>query len=225
VAITATLMTAGSGLTTASFTLTTGRLYFAACFAYSFSATVGTTSLTGWDNMGTAGGEPFNTNVCRIQMLRHVPGSDSTGTLTFTNTNTGVAFRHAIIEITGHDTGGSNGSGAIVQAVDTNTTGGDPNSYNMTLAALGDAVNNAVFAAFGNSSSSTSTPNNSYNELTDAGGLQVIWLLPGTTSPGITNSSAFADIGGVAVEVKAAAAGGSAQPPRSMHQYRLRRAA
>jgi hypothetical protein len=225
VALADTLMTAGSGLTTASFTLTTGRLYLAACFAYSFSATVGTTSLTGWDNLGTAGGEPFNTNVCRIQVLRHVPASDSTGTLTFTNTNTGVVFRHAIIEITGHDTGGTNGSGAIVQVVDTSTTGADPNSYNLTLAALGDAVNNAVYGAFGNSSQSTSTPNGSYVELTDAGGLQVVRLLPGTTSPGITNSSAFADIGGIGIEVKAATAGGSTQPPRSMHQYRLRRAA
>lgn len=207
-AINVTLLTAGSGLTTASVTLTTGRLYLSCCFAYSFSATVGTTSISGWDNLGTAGGEPFNTNVCRIQVLRHVPGSDSTGTLTYTNTNTGVGFRHAILEVTGHDTSGTNGSGAIVQVVDTNTTGGDPNSYDLSLAALGDATNNAVVAAFGNSSSSASTPNNSYNELTDAGGLQAIWLLPGTTSPGITNSSAFADIGGIGIEIKADGGGG-----------------
>jgi hypothetical protein len=211
VAINVTVATSGTGLTTASFTRTTGRLYIAYVFAYSFSATVGTTSLTDWDNMGTAGGEPFNSNVCRIQALRFVPGSDATSALTFTNTNTGVGFSHVILEITGHDPSGTNGSGAIVQVVDSNTTGNDPNNYNLTLAALGDAVNNVVVAGFANAGTGAATPSAGYTELADVGAgaaaLSVNWRLPGTTTPGTSNSNAFADIGGIGIEIKVDAGG------------------
>jgi hypothetical protein len=222
-ALNCTSLTTGTGLTTASITLTAGRLNVACTFAYSFSATVGTTSRTGWDNLGTAGGEVFNASTSRLQCFRHVAGSDSTGTLTWTNTNTGVIFVHSVIECTGHDTSGSNGSGAIVQVVDTSTTGADPNNYNLSLAALGDAANNVVLAAFAAAGAGTpsAAPSSGYTELNETAGsgygLSVNWQLPGTTTPGTANTSGFADIAGMGIEIKAAGGGGGSNAPRAMH--------
>jgi hypothetical protein len=114
-----------------------------------------------------------------------------------------------VVQFTGVDTSGADGAGAIVQSnhnsVDAAT------SLTVTLSALADAVNNAVFACWGSSESGALTPGGAYNELYESSNTQDgetsegMWLLPGTTTPQITCTSR--NIGGIAVEIKAAASG------------------
>ena len=106
----------------------------------------------------------------------------------------------------GIDTSGTNGSGAIVQSAKTTSASANPQIITITLAALGDAVNNAVYMA--QSSGSLSTPGGSYTELVDQAGtdyfMQSEWLLPGTTTPAATAATAFQAQVGIAIEIKAA---------------------
>lgn len=142
-------------------------------------------------------------------------GTASSGTVGITQTG-GANLKGANItceDWAGTDTSGTNGSGAIVQSAKTLSTSANPQIITCTLAALGDAVNNAVYMA--QSSGSLSTPGGSYTELVDQAGtdyfMQSEWLLPGTTTPSATAATAFQAQVGIAVEIKAASGAASNQ--------------
>lgn len=108
------------------------------------------------------------------------------------------------------DTTGTNGSGALVQSEDNTGTG---TAVSDTLAAFGDATNNATFAcAFWGGSAANSTPEGGFTGLTEIDtlvsyGLRAQWRLGQDTSPSAT-LSASNDWCMISAEIKAAAGGG-----------------
>ena len=112
-----------------------------------------------------------------------------------------------VVEFAGIDTGGTNGSSAIVQSV-TGTTAG-ATSLTVALAAFGSA-NNASFGSFSHAAAEATTPGASFTELTDitgpsGTGSETEWqLADADASASWATSSAAAGIG---IEIKAAAAG------------------
>ena len=145
----------------------------------------------------------------KIYLFRAMGASPTTGAINITDSGTGncADITWCVDEFDGVDTSGTDGSGAIVQAVSA-TSATASSGFTITLAALGDATNNATYSAIGNNKFSSTTPGSGYTELSDAVtgdiGQQSQWKLPGTTTPNITVVSSFASAGGTAVELKAA---------------------
>jgi hypothetical protein len=115
-----------------------------------------------------------------------------------------------VVECTGVDTSGTNGSGAIVQS-DTDLQ--EPGTgLTLALAAFGSA-GNATLATFGLADNVAITNEGGYTELADVTGtdgsghdsqLEVEFLATNDTSPSATWVSR--DAGGIGIEIKAAAA-------------------
>ena len=112
-------------------------------------------------------------------------------------------------EFAGVDTGGTNGSAAVVQSVAGSGPSANPQVITYTLAALGDATNNATFSFA--ASGSLCTPSDT--EIVDRSGsdyfMEAQWALPGNTGMTATAATAFQAQGGYAIEIKVAAAGGA----------------
>lgn len=153
------------------------------------------------------------TPVIRLTLLRALETSSHTGVATLTVSGSTQAYwDYAIHKVTGMDTGGTSGSGAIVQSA-SNRVDADAAELTVTLAAL--QANSAVFACFGSDGGHTGTPGTGYTELYDGPhnldpSLETQWALAGTTTPSINNL--FNDaIAGIAIEIKEA--GGAAFQP------------
>jgi hypothetical protein len=131
-----------------------GRYYLAVMNSYAFSGTAGALSATNWaePSESASGGRLYNSNLCRLHVRERVVGSTTTGTVSWSGTNVGVGSTVAILEFQGINT-----SDPCRQIVFNSTTGGDPNSLTLTLAALGDATNNCVALCGGASGASTFT--------------------------------------------------------------------
>ena len=87
-------------------------------------------------------------------------------TFTFSGNISNLVY--SITEVTGMDTSGTNGSGAIVQSDVRSTTVADV-SYSGVLSAFADAVNNATFTAIAHSVNEVQTEEAGFTELTDFG--------------------------------------------------------
>lgn len=224
-AITATVLTSGAGngfgtqsYNTASITPGSNKLILLAVSISTFAVSAGALSATGNGLTYVAiDSQLYSGTTNRIALFRAMGASPSSGAITISiGGATNNSCQWAVIELDGVDTSGTNGSGAIVQGVFNSTTGGAPNSLTITLAALSDAVNNAVVSVFGVSGDTLQTPAASYTELSDndsltgseANSLETQWKLPGTTTPSASGQPDFADIGGIAVEIKAGGGGG-----------------
>ncbi len=142
---------------TASITPGTNKLILA--WVYSIAATAPNTptasgnSLT-WQQIDT---QLDKDSLRRITLFRAM-GTPSTGAVTFDfggQTQTGCAW--SIIEYTGMDTTGTNGSGAIVQSAK-NLTASTATSLTVTLAAFSSA-NNATAGGFGFPLNTAGLPN------------------------------------------------------------------
>ena len=221
--ITATNLTAGSSGTdsqtynTASVSPGANRLILVPVTIRNYTAAnLGTISLSGngltWVEVATVTYSSIASSQNRTSIFRAMGASPSAGAITITISGSGqTACAWSVDEFDGVDTSGTNGSGAIVQydtdATD-NATGTPPA---VTLAALADAVNNAVYAVHGNAQLRLLTPGGSYNELADQNtgvAIHSMWLLPGTTTPTVTGFSSGDDCGGIAVEIKYNSGGG-----------------
>lgn len=161
----------------------------------------------------------------RLAIFRAMGASPSAGAITISITGSdNSACAWSVDEFDGVDTSGTNGSGAIVQNNTCSTDDADP-PPTITLAALGDAANNAVYAAFSNAQNRNLTPTTDYTELADQAGnnccIETHYKIPGTTSIAPGGFSNFDDAAGIAVEIKVAAAGGIVIPV-FMNQYRQR---
>lgn len=210
--------TGGASWTTASVTLAANKLQILSVHFDVFGGgTLGTVSVSGFTEIGHVDFSSIASPGNRLVLLRRLSGSSSTGTLSIT-TSGGSSEKAAawdLQEFDGIDTSGTNGSGAIVQYATNNTDGsGSPNAMTVTLAALGDASNNAVYVAFGSAETGSLSPGSGYSELTDVNDgagqdvtLESQYKNPGTTTPNVSGASGFVDQGGIAIEIKAAAAG------------------
>lgn len=170
--------------------------------------TVTGNSLT-WANINRQCFSSAGTPVQTVELWRTMGASPSTGTINFDfSSTTQLNAAWAVIECTGIDTSGSNGSGAIVQnAINLVEPG---TSLTVNLAAFGDA-GNATLGVFGVADNVTVTEGSGFTELaeqlvSDGGtdiGLQVEWKTSNDTSVDASFSSI--DAGGIAIEIKAAA--------------------
>jgi len=138
-------------------------------------------------------------------------GTGTPGTITITPTG-GSSLKEANYSV--EDVGGTDTSAPVVQSVTGTAASANPQVLNLTLAALGDAANNAVFMATGGGS--TAAPGSGYTELTDSMNnvsLETQWKLPGTTTPSCTGDSPFFGQAGIAVELAAAPPSGDIIAP------------
>ena len=131
-------------------------------------------------------------------------GTGSAGALTITPSGDASLklCQWHVEEFSAVDTSGTNGSGAVVQSARGTDGSANPQVITYTLAALGDAVNNATFAFA--ASGSLVTPSNT--ELVDRSAadyfMEAQWTLPGNAAMTATAATAFQIQGGIAVEIK-----------------------
>lgn len=163
----------------------------------------------------------------RTTLFRGMAASPTAAAVVITTTGQSQnAWMWEIIQSADTDTSGTNGSGAIVQSAVASGTSASPSA---TLAAFGDATNNAcVYVVSHGAPTSAITPEAGMTSFTQRDtisySLRGAWRLGQDTSPSAT-LAASRNWGVIALEIKAAAGGGGGQPPRTMHQHRLRRVA
>jgi hypothetical protein len=198
---------------TASVTLTANRLYllFVSHRTTTGPVTAATATSTGatWVAIDSQG---FNnddgTGLNRITVLRTMVGSDQTGAITIAfggQTQLGAAW--AVIEVTGMDTSGTNGSGAIVTSNKNLSTG--VLTLTLTFAALSASANRPI-AGFGSINSNAANQSTDWTQLAERIGdtayLCVAWNDSDADTTVVSTISSNSDHGGVGIEIKAAAA-------------------
>lgn len=196
----------------ASATYTSGRLYLLTICSRAdavqptiSSITAPTSSGITWTIIGV--GNDFDASGSRRTMFlyRGVPSSTVSSGFTITWGGTQTAKAWNVDEITGHDTSGTQGSGAIVQQVP--GSGASVTSLSITLAAFGSA-SNATYGAFGNAGEGALSAGSGFTrfgnqQVTGEAGVGTEFRSDNDTSVDMSNSTM--DIGGIAIEIKAAA--------------------
>lgn len=148
----------------------------------------------------------------RITLFRALGPSPTTGAVTIdfggvTQTHCAYCWDEVDSDV---DQSGSNGSGAIQQAVTGSGTG--VTVLDLTLASFTDIINNKAYAAFGGRANATATPEIGWTELGDVNGATPIGSLntqyiTGQDLTPETTKSASVTWGGIAVEIKSAVTG------------------
>lgn len=144
----------------------------------------------------------------RCLLYRGMAASPSAGAIVITFDELMETCLWSVTEFDGVDTTGTNGSGAVVQSavrIEGGVTEGD-----VTLAAFGDATNNAPFMCDGTRSAPTMTPEAGYTELSDQNtsedtSLASEWKIGEDTNVTMTSNGA-GDHYMVAMEIKDAGA-------------------
>lgn len=148
---------------------------------------------------------PGNTRE-RVSMFRTMGASPSTGQVTVSATASKGAF-WSIYQFDGIDTGGTNGSAAVVQV---GSSQGSGTSLSVTLAAFGDA-NNGATSGWARDGDQALTPETGWTEIDDLGFAtpgtrgETQWRTGEDTSPSVSWATA-SSAGGIAIEIKVAAA-------------------
>jgi hypothetical protein len=138
---------------------------------------------------------------------RGMSGAPSAGPITITHANPGGFIAWTVSQSDDQvDTGGTNGSAAVLQSVPGTATGAT--SLTINLASFG-STNNGTYGVIGLFNAATVTPGGGFTELSDIGGgePQTQYRVDNDTSVDWTFASN--DAGGIAFEIKAAAVGGS----------------
>jgi hypothetical protein len=145
--------------------------------------------------------------VRRIQAWRALPTAGATtGAIAINLNGTSLSMDAVLLEFTGMNATGTNGSGAIAQSATNTATNGT--SLSVTLAAFGNS-NNRPVAFFNHRVVEATTPDSSYTELDDAShggppsGAQCEWHATAAETTPSASWLTAADGGGFAIEVKA----------------------
>lgn len=167
-------------------------------------------------------------STARVTMFRSTsvsPGSGCALTASFTgDVQLGAwFFGH---EWTNADVTGTNGSNGVVQSVADIEADADVSTASITLAAFGDAVNNAALGCWYHGSSSAATEGAGFtlsgDQLQDSARRGTCeYQIGEDTSVDMSWGGSGRAIG-IALEIKMEDTAGG-QAPRSMHQFRLRR--
>lgn len=150
----------------------------------------------------------------KLTLLRAMGSSPTTGTITIdfaSQTQSGCTWD--LVEVTGADTSGTNGSGAIIQSKTNADTGGTATGLTVTLDAAITSTLNAVFATFAVGDGTLSfTPGSGFTELSDHSvgaeaniKLQTMYDAAGadtTADVALTGGDGNSEIGGIAIEIK-----------------------
>lgn len=145
-------------------------------------------------------------------IFRAMGASPSTGAVSASWNEGSFDVNYELLQVTGVDTSGTNGSGAVVQSV----TGGGFAITSLTLSYT-IATGNGGVAVFGQRGATFgSTPRSGWTELSDAGissggALETQWRADPDTAAGASFAGA-ANIAAIAVEVKAAGAAATNLP-------------
>jgi len=209
--------TAGQSYNTASWTPSANTLYLIVMSAY--GATPNTHSASGngltWHSYANVDFESVASPIHRLSILYSMGASPSAGATTLSIGGSGnLDCLWQVIEVTGTDTTGVDGAGALVQS---NTAKSDSAaSSSPTLSALGDAANNAVFqAASVGTTGGSWTAGTGYTLVGVSGGesegtqgenINSQYKVPGTTTPSISWNGTVT-LASIAIEIKAASSG------------------
>ena len=148
-------------------------------------------------------------------VFRAMGASPSAGAVTIDfagDTHLGCAW--SIVEFAGVDTGGTNGSAAVVQSNNNREDGDSDQALSVTLASFG-AADNRPYAAFAANRNAATTwvPETDYDQLHQVAhaspdhSLMTEWRDDATdTSPSATLAVATLNVAGIALEIKAAGA-------------------
>jgi hypothetical protein len=209
-----------------SLTYTSGRLYLIAIYHTDNvdNTTVGTLSGASqtFDSVATIRVDTTAgaTQRLRLTLFRCLPTSTTSGALTYDAGRAVTGALWSVNEVTGMDTGGTNGSAAIVQ----NITGQTPTtdtSLTLTLSAFGDAANGA-FSCWLEGANDAMTPDTGWTELSDTtmatpgARLETQWRADNDTSPAVSFSGGAQKLAGIAVEIKVSGAAPAAITRRDL---------
>lgn len=157
------------------------------------------------------------TPLSRLTLFRAMGASPSTGPITIDfGGQTQGSCLWSVAEFAGVNTGGTNGSAAIVQSA-TNQVNASASALTVTLGAF-SSVDNATYGAFGSDVVGSFTPGTDFSEIHDvniatpSGTLFTEWKATNDTSVDATPNTT-ADMGGIAVEIAAAGGGSSSVSP------------
>jgi hypothetical protein len=214
-AVAGTLLDDGSGSpgasnqNTASVTPTANALILVAVAVYRSSGpSTAVNSVTGngitYASVASAAAVDDGLGPYQLHLFRGMSASPSAGAITIDPTASSDVSQvdWLVAEFTGVDTGGTNGSAAVVQS--TTNTMNNGTSLTMTLGAFGSATNGA-FGCMISYNNRTVTHEAGWTELdTDTTQLHGQWRATSDTTCNFTTSSSD-DSGGVAVEIKEAA--------------------
>lgn len=179
-----------------------------------------------WAQIATVAFNTIAAARTRVTLFRAMGASPSSGagTADFGGVSqTGCAI--SVFEFGGVDTSGTNGSGAVAQSA---TNNGDAvSSLTVTLAAFGSG--NGAAAAFGTSNNLATNPDTGWTEIHDltyatpGRSLETQWRADNDTSAVGTPSAGTPDMGGIAIEIKAATAGGGINIPVVVNHLRIQK--
>src|SRR3990167_7648127 len=203
-------VTTDTTATTASITPTSNNLVLLAVSSNNFfsfdSVTASGNSLT-WVQIANFDIDSAGTH-SQLTLFRAMGASPTSGAVTITFGANKDACSWSIVEFSGVDTTGTNGSGAVVQLV---TATGDSTALLATLASFSHA-NNATYGAFSSyhGVGDTITPGSGFTEVhdvvdttTEYSHIQTEWVLANDTTVDATLSSTQ-NWGAIGVEIKAA---------------------
>lgn len=219
-AITKTNLTSGSNTTdatsfqTANITPTANRLVLVAVLSSIASTPPNAPTLTGngltYVKITEVTFHTIASPWSRLSLWRAMGASPTTGRITIDfGAQTQGCCVWSVSEYDGINTGGTNGSGAIVQSqiAQADASAGP---LAVTLSAFGHA-DNATFAAFGSGLNGSFSPNGGLTEIHDtatsspATTLETCWSASNDTSPDATPNTT-GDLAGIAIEIKSATA-------------------
>ncbi len=159
----------------------------------------------------------YKTTDTVLWLYRGMASSPSTGAITISFSTGCDSIGWVVSEFSGVDTSGTNGSGAVVQSA-TNSANGQ--SLTVTLSAFGSS-NNRPFGCFSQAlNPNLLSPETGYTELAETGdtadhkSVNSQWHSTSADTTVTCNSTGGVDVdmGGIAIEVKEAAAGGVTIP-------------
>lgn len=193
----------GAGTTTSSITPTANNLILIAIGLYKNGTMPTINSVSGngitYALVAAAASVDDGFGPYKVHLYRGMSASPSTGTVSISLSAAADQVDYSICQVSGVDTSGTNGSGAVVQS---NTgTANDATSLSVTLSAFG-SVSNGAYGCLGIYNDVPVTPDSGWTELDDATQLETQWRADNDTSVGWSWTGAT-DAGGVAVEIKA----------------------
>lgn len=210
--------TSTSSITTASVTPGANRLELLVVSirnGNSINPTAPTISGNGltWVQIGNGNFDNSSTSRRTVYLFRSMGASPTTGAITITLGEIETDVCYLLDEVSGVDTSGTNGSGAIVQSLAGVDLSGTATSLTITLPS-GITAGNAVYGAFGTDGSMIPTAGSGLTLLGNVASAsnesaQSEYKIVGQTTVNMTFGGTVG-VGGIAVEIKAA--GGAAAP-------------
>lgn len=209
---------AGTGFTTASYTPTANALILLGINCRNSSSTEPTiSSVSGngltWVSVGSVYYDNSSGSRKKLFLYRAMGSSPSAGAITVSFGQTNSHYTWVVDQVTGVDTGGTNGSGAVVQSATNSEIGGNGGVLTVTLAAFASA-NNGTYGVFGDDSEQAATIGSGFTELGRMDSTSSEPFIHGLISEYKTTNDTSVDMtfaavvgastGGIAIEIKQA---------------------